>query len=61
MTTTFQITESFGTTTEIERLREQAISIARATGSVGATCSESRWDSVTGKTIELASVTVSRK
>jgi len=61
MTTThegFKVTESFGTTTEIERLLEQAIGIAKATGSVGATCDESHISS--GEETLVASVTVSR-
>jgi hypothetical protein len=59
-TSIYTITEAFGTDTEIARLRDQAIGIARATGSVGATSSESNWDSATEKTTLTASVTVSR-
>lgn len=54
----FKVTESFGTDKEIERLRNEAIGIAKATGSVGATCNESRITS--GEETLVASVTVSR-
>lgn len=54
----FKVTESFGTATETERLRNQAIGIARATGSVGATCNESHI--IAGEETLVASVTVSR-
>mgnify|MGYP003624283088 CR=1 FL=1 len=54
----FKVTESLGTEAQIERLRNEAIGIARATGSVGATCNESRLTS--GEEVLVASVTVSR-
>lgn len=60
MTTTFKVTESFGTETEIERLTEQAIGMALATGSVGASYQEVTWDSDTAEETITASVTVSR-
>jgi hypothetical protein len=56
----FQVTESFGTDAQIRRLTEEAINMARATGSVGATCNESNWSQDTGKTTTVAMVTVSR-
>ena len=60
MNNEFKVTESFGTATQIERLTDEAIGIARATGSVGATASESKVDNETLKSVESARVTVSR-
>jgi hypothetical protein len=60
MTTTFKVTKSFGTETEIEKLTEQAIGIALATGSVGASYQEVTWDRDTNQEKITASVTVER-
>ena len=60
MTTSFKVTESFGTKEQIERLKEQAIGMARVTGSVGATHQEVNWDADTNQETITASVTVSR-
>lgn len=57
--TEFKVTESFGTADKIASLTSQAINIARATGSVGATCEESNWNP-NGDDEVIASVTVSR-
>lgn len=59
METTFEITKSFGPDDMIARLTEEAIGIAKATGSVGATCDESTWNSREGERL-IASVTVAR-
>lgn len=58
-TTDFKVTKSFGTEALIARLTAEAIGIARATGSVGATCEESNWNP-DGEDEVVASVTVSR-
>ena len=60
MTTAFKVTEAFGTETEIARLTDEAMGMAQASGSVGATCKESTWDSDKAIKVVTALVTVSR-
>lgn len=59
METTFEITKSFGPDDVVDRLTESAVAMAKATGSIGATCGESTWNEHEGER-QLASVTVAR-
>ena len=60
MTSTWKVTEAFGTEAQIERLKREAIGIAGATGSVGATSEETHWDQETNESSVAARVTVER-
>lgn len=54
----FRVTEQIGTIEQINRLRDEAIGIARATGSIGATAEQCDWNN--GDFITIAKVTVVR-
>lgn len=60
MNTNWKITEASGTEEQIIKLISEAITMASATGSTGASVTSKDWDSKTGKTTTVASATVAR-
>ena len=61
MDTNWKIAEAFGTEEEIIKLTSQAINMASATGSTGATATSQEYqDLETGKLVTVASVRVQR-